>query len=333
VKIDLFKKLKVLNKNIFLILILSLIAPKHSVGGSFNFTLQGTASGFQQPPLYAFTSHTFTNCGASGMNGPSLANCVSAYSGQAWASSTSYLNMTTAGIQLWTVPKTGTFRILARGANGGSPGNGQIGGYGAAIQGDFSLNKGDVLKILVGQSGVSGNGDDSSGGGGTFVVKSDNTILVIAGGGGGSGPGSCGSKDPTIADPANSGCPESGCSAGSGGTGGAGGTVSNCSYHSSAGGGFSGNGANSNSGYGSTGGTAFLNGGTGGGSELPGGFGGGGGSHSVGGKGSGGGGYSGGGGGPGWSSGGGGSSKNNGSNQSNTAASNSGMGSVFIQAL
>jgi hypothetical protein len=302
--------------------------------------LFGKASGFPDPPLFDFVSHTFTNCGAKGNTGPTLQMCVTDYKDSSWAKNTSNLNMTTPGIQLWTVPKTGMYTILAKGAQGGSPGNGQIGGYGAAIQGDFNLKRGEVIRILVGQSGYNRSGDDSSGGGGTFVVKSDNTILVVAGGGGGAGQSSCELQIPSLTTKANDGCPEperfGKCDTGKGGTGGAGGTVGNCEYHASAGGGFSGNGANGTTkygSYGSSGGTAFLNGGTGGGSELPGGFGGGGGSHSSGGKGSGGGGYSGGGGGPGWSSGGGGSSLNNGINQDNTAASNKDMGSVFIKAL
>jgi len=40
-----------------------------------------------ETPLYTFTSHTFTNCGATGRTGPSLSSCQSAYAGQSWASS------------------------------------------------------------------------------------------------------------------------------------------------------------------------------------------------------------------------------------------------------
>ena len=58
-----------------------------------------------------------------------------------------------SGIQLWTVPETGTFNIEVHGAKGGSNYNGYNGGNGAKMYGEFDLSAGDVLKILVGQKG------------------------------------------------------------------------------------------------------------------------------------------------------------------------------------
>jgi hypothetical protein len=90
------------------------------------------------------------------------------------------------GIQIWTVPKTGNYRIKAAGANGGgyAPGKGRI------VEIETSLNMYDKIKILVGQHG-SGNSyfnvGAGNGGGGSFVVKLDNTAILVAGGGGGSG--------------------------------------------------------------------------------------------------------------------------------------------------
>ena len=61
------------------------------------------------------------------------------------------------------------------------------GGQWAIITGTFTLNKSEVIRILIGQrpNPYSGN----NGGGGTFVVRTpyntDSSILVIAGGGGG----------------------------------------------------------------------------------------------------------------------------------------------------
>jgi hypothetical protein len=60
------------------------------------------------------------------------------------------------------------------------------------MQGDFSLNLGEMLIIAIGQMGVSNNGSDphgneNGGGGGTFVVnQAGNAPLIVAGGGGGS---------------------------------------------------------------------------------------------------------------------------------------------------
>ena len=131
--------------------------------------------------LYDFTSHTFTNCGATGATGPTLANCTSSYSSSApWTSDTNFFNMTTQGIQEWTVPSSGSYRIQAWGAQGG-----QSGGYGAYARGDFILTEGDIIHILIGQIG----GTNGGGGGGTFVMKSPynsvSSVLIIAGGGGG----------------------------------------------------------------------------------------------------------------------------------------------------
>ena len=59
-------------------------------------------------------------------------------------------------------------------------------GHGAKILGDFNLEKGQVLKILVGQKGTyNGVSYTSGGGGGTFVATSSNVPLIVAGGGGG----------------------------------------------------------------------------------------------------------------------------------------------------
>ena len=52
--------------------------------------------------------------------------------------------------------------------------------------GTFSLCKGEIIQILVGQEGrINSYRYGSGGGGGTFVVRGSNTSLIIAGGGGG----------------------------------------------------------------------------------------------------------------------------------------------------
>ena len=135
--------------------------------------------------LYVFESHTFTNCGATGRNGPTLANCTSTYSSTSWASTTGFFNMTTQGIQEWTVPKTGTYKIEAWGADAVN----RTGGKGGIIEATFTLIKGEVIKILCGQRPSPYNTSNGSGAGGTFVVRSPYTnigsVLIAAGGGGG----------------------------------------------------------------------------------------------------------------------------------------------------
>jgi PEP-CTERM motif len=86
----------------------------------------------------------------------------------------------------FTVPATGSYQILAFGAQGGSGVIGglvEAGGQGAEIGGNFSLTAGETLQIAVG--GAGGEGTGGGGGGGSFVVGPGNTSLVIAGGGGG----------------------------------------------------------------------------------------------------------------------------------------------------
>ena len=147
--------------------------------------------------LYDFISHTFTNCGATGRNGPTLAQMRSAYSGTTWVNNTEFFNSELQGYQVWTVPITGTYRIKAYGAEGGNMGAGNSQNYqgkGAWTQGDFYLTENTKLTIIVGQRG--GNSTHSlykagGGGGATWVLKygtsvvEDSNLYCVAGGGGG----------------------------------------------------------------------------------------------------------------------------------------------------
>ena len=87
------------------------------------------------------------------------------------------------------MPYTGDYRIEAIGAAGGydtASNSAQYRGGGARMIGTFRLNKGEVIRILVGQEGgINKARRSSGGGGGTFVVRGTNTPLIIAGGGGG----------------------------------------------------------------------------------------------------------------------------------------------------
>lgn len=271
-------------------------------------------------PLYDFSSATFTNGGQVGTTGPSLSQQVAGISGNDnWKNNSSFLSSSN-GIMTWTVPVTGTYQITTNGAKGGnSTCYGPAGGNGARMRGDFSLTKGEQLKLLVGQMGQD-NCYDGGGGGGSFVVKSDNSPLIIAAGGGGasacgfSGSGGKAGRTDT------SGSSTSWASGGSNGNGGGGYSASG------GGGGLTGNGS------GSWFGRSFTNGGTGGPGSAYGGFGGGGGGGGTNGAG-GGGGYSGGGAAPWCYDGGGGGSFNSGSNQQNSTGANSSHGSITIQKI
>ena len=291
------------------------------LGGGAASLFRASAAG----GLYNFQDATFTNNGKTGYQGPSLAEARSGMSGTSHNNFKNDTNFFTVsnGIQYWTVPIDGTYRITATGAG---MWNHRQGGYGASMRGDFSLTEGEIIRILVGQVGQSG-GDAA---GGSFVTKSPHntnaSILVVAGGGGGGH--SNGFQSNSNASTGTSGRQAS--TPGSTGYGGSGGQGGN-SDNSGGGGGFFGNGGN---GSGSSGGKAYVNGGYGGyeGSDNAG-FGGGGTSGNS--HGGGGGGYSGGGGSGGnpWHGGGGGS-YNNGSNQSNSeGVISNNSASVVIQLI
>lgn len=164
------------------------------------------AGNWPSPPLYPFTSATFypgstaTTTERIGRTAPTLSEYIAgiiAASGTGWTTNTDYLNITSDSFILWTVPKTGTYRITAAGAKGGNAyrdwlGNYVTGGYGASMAGNFSLTQGQKLWLLPGKMGndtPSTESGGAGGGGGSFVTIVSPTIesgiLVIAAGGGG----------------------------------------------------------------------------------------------------------------------------------------------------
>ena len=138
--------------------------------------------------LFVFSSAfkaIFTNLNATGRYGPTTLG--SHYTGQDHDGQVTL----SSGIQQWTVPYTGDYRIEAVGAAGGHErvsNNPQYRGRGARMIGTFRLKEGEVIQILVGQEGGINKMDLSSGGGGdggTFLVKGTNTPLIIPVVGGG----------------------------------------------------------------------------------------------------------------------------------------------------
>jgi hypothetical protein len=311
-------------------------ANQDGVTTSVTFRLTDTATGLftdravnivGTSGLYAFTSpFTFTNAGIYGRTGPTLSQLRTAYS-PSWTDYTSNFNVS-SGIQLWTVPKTGSYRIAAYGS--GSRATNQ-GGYGARITGTCTLTKDEVIYILVGQTCINATSSGShGGGGGTFVVRTpyntNASIIVIAGGGGGGhsyAHGSYGAYD------GNASLTTSGTGGQAPGTyvaGGTGGNAGTSGYDNNQGAGFF---------TGSTTASSFTSGGVGGNysTDGQGGFGGGG-RHGIT-HGGGGGGYSGGGGSSGkhYVGGGGGSYKATSFTVTSEDVVNDGPGSVTITQL
>lgn len=166
-------------------------AKSNNTNGSSPFSIDSTTGvdftgtvTYTKPPLYAFTSHTFTNASATGRTGPTLAQCTSAYSATSWATNTSYFNVVTQGIQIWTVPMTGAYTFETAGAASGTTYNGSSSGV-LMVNTNVILNQNDKLYIVVGQTGSFGGG-----GGATWVFLnsvSTSSLLFVAGGGGGAG--------------------------------------------------------------------------------------------------------------------------------------------------
>src|SRR5215217_4876903 len=237
-------------------------------------------------------------------------------------------------LQTWKAPATGTYRVTAIGASGATATNATNarGGCGASISGEFTFQKDDVVRILVGQKGTAA-ALSAGGGGGSFVVGAGNTPLLIAGGGGGLRAGATVNGRPgALTEAGSAGSVSASHVSGfvAGGVGGQGGA--RVASYGAGGGGWLGNGA-ADGNYG-LGGASFQNGASGGGGTscgvaAPGGYGGGGAGNGCYGAG-GGGGYSGGGGGR---VGGGGGSWNTGTRPSNTSdvCTPSGHGQVTLE--
>ncbi|XP_060790032.1 tyrosine-protein kinase receptor isoform X1 [Neoarius graeffei] len=162
----------------------------------------------------------FTSCGASGPRGPTQAQCDSAYRN----TNVSVLvgkEGPLRGVQMWKVPATNRYKISAYGAAGGKGAkNHNKRSHGVVISAIFTLEKGDILYLLIGHQGEDAcpgrnplthkvclgessviedsfesdasatewAGGGGGGGGATFIYHMENgelvPLLIAAGGGG-----------------------------------------------------------------------------------------------------------------------------------------------------
>eukprot|EP00505_MAST-04D_sp_SCG-Rhode-Island_P005309 Stramenopile-MAST_4_protein_5309 len=165
----------------------------------------------------------FTNCGKTGKDGPTTAQCRTEYTAP-WTDADDVFTVT-SGIQILTIPESATYYMYAYGAAGGQGENtDDLGGKGAFVTGSISVNANDKLMIIVGQEGLQSSGG-GGGGGGSFVYKFtetnwydiNNALLLAAGGGGGGGKDSNGDGGDGLAGNGGGTGPSGG---GSGGTNG-----------------------------------------------------------------------------------------------------------------
>ena len=172
----------------------------------------------------------------------------------------------TGSVEDITITSTGEYDITAFGGQGGSAGSAS-GGDGAEIGGTILLHAGEVLRIIVGGQGSSGNipyrayspggygAAGAGGGGGSFVLYGNGRggydRLVIAGGGGGAGGAASGGDNGYSGSTSRT--------AGSGGyMGGAGGMGGGGGYSGGYAGGGGGGGFYGSGGSGGLGGSGYL---------------------------------------------------------------------------
>jgi hypothetical protein len=170
-------------------------------------TIYGTSI-YDQSDLYPFSFFNFTS-NIVGAGGPTLGNLYNTYSnaGNTWITNTEYFTVPNdwRGFQIWTVPRTGPYRVTVAGSRSGIA----VGwtsnvlaanahGRGAVVQSVFNLQRGQRITLVVGQPSANTTTTSYSspgGGGGSFVMLgniasmgfANVTPLLIAGGGGACG--------------------------------------------------------------------------------------------------------------------------------------------------
>jgi len=221
---------------------------------------------------YDFTSHTFTNGGATGRFGPTISALRTEYLANGaddWVNT--YITQGTfQGYQDWVVPTDGVYEFDVRGASG-TQGR-ALAGRGIRIRGRVRLTRGEVITIVVGQKGdlPANNTTWPASSGATGVVrKNGNVPLFVAGAGSSSSSTNNARQGEGDGQPrTRGGTSQNGYGGGVNGNGAGGNSAGG------AGGGFFTNGGNSERGGG---GQSFFNGGIGGyragGSSGEGGFG------------------------------------------------------------
>src|SRR4051812_3390237 len=135
---------------------------------SFLFSL--AVSAFILPgTLFSQQTYTFTNAGATGINGPTQTQITNAYLSTNLQGS---VTQSGNGLQTFTIPVTGGYGITAIGASGGTPVVSCVGlgGLGASMYGEYTLTAGKSLRLMVWQMGLPAtNSFDGGGGGGSFL--------------------------------------------------------------------------------------------------------------------------------------------------------------------
>ena len=170
-----------------------------SYGGGASGKLVSGGSGVE---LYEFTSAYFTVSRSISEDftngphryGPSQSQVRSWLSGSnngggshSWANT--YVDCPIQGYQRWTIPKSGKYRIIAKGGSVGETDQDSW-SRGAKVTADFNLVGGEQLILVAGQGVPRRDGDHCNGGAGASWVMSGGTVstcvpLIVANGAGG----------------------------------------------------------------------------------------------------------------------------------------------------
>jgi hypothetical protein len=152
-----------------------------------NITVSASLNTLQ---TYSFPVNSTINFTSSviGRMGMTLAQARSQMSGQtayaSWGNNKKFFDVV-GGVMFWMVPQTGTYLFNVKGAKAGTT----FGGRGRHVRGSIPLVAGDILRILVGQTGNTGGGNRSGGAGASAVavltLGGTWKPLIVAGGGNG----------------------------------------------------------------------------------------------------------------------------------------------------
>ena len=144
----------------------------------------------KEEDFYEFTGTiNFNSCGVNvGCYGPTLSQAITQYANESssniWLQNTDYFNVI-AGVQLFKVPRTGTYNYTVKGSRGGDA---TYAGLGISLTSSAILYSGEILKIICGQKGNYYDAQHAGGGGASFIAVFRMGIwlpLLVAGGGAG----------------------------------------------------------------------------------------------------------------------------------------------------
>ena len=100
-------------------------------------------------------TYRFTTCGSRGREGPTMMKCTHHYCNNGSLVCGHLLDEGTRGSQIFVVPRSGNYTVTIAGASGGHGVCSNYSGLGVIARNTVKFRRGERLRILVGQQGVS----------------------------------------------------------------------------------------------------------------------------------------------------------------------------------